>query len=71
MGYGDGGGSGDIVVATDTPYALGDSQATTAKIALYGDTPGAMRALVDVLTGKRRAPGRLPVDVDGVRRAGC
>lgn len=71
VGYGDGSGSGDIVVTTDTPYALGDSQATTAKIALYGDTPGAMRALVDVLTGKRRAPGRLPVAVGGGSRTGC
>ena len=71
VGYGDSSGSGDVVVTTDTPYALGDSQATTAKIALYGDTPGAMRALVAVLTGKHHAPGRLPVAVDGVRRPGC
>lgn len=71
VGYGDGSGSGDVVVTTDTPYALGDSQAATARIALYGDTPEAMRALVDVLTGERRAPGRLPVTVDGVPRRGC
>jgi beta-N-acetylhexosaminidase len=71
VGYGDSSGSGDVVVTTDTPYALGDSRATTAKIALYGDTPGAMRALVAVLTGKHHAPGRLPVAVHGVRRPGC
>ena len=42
-----------------------------AAIATYGDTPGAMSALVDVLLGRARAPGRLPVDVAGVERAGC
>ena len=71
VGYGDGAGGGDVVVTTDTPYALADSFATTARIALYGDTPEAMRALVDVLTGERRAPGRLPVPVDNVPRQGC
>ena len=71
VGYGDTSGSGDVVVTTDTPYALGDSQATTARIALYGETPEAMRALVEVLIGERRAPGRLPVRVDGVSRTGC
>jgi beta-N-acetylhexosaminidase len=71
VGYGDGAGGGDVVVATDTPYALADSFATTARIALYGDTPEAMRALVEVLTGERRAPGHLPVPVDGVPREGC
>jgi beta-N-acetylhexosaminidase len=71
VGYGDASGAGDVVVTTDTPYALGDSQASTARIALYGETPQAMRALVEVLTGERRAPGRLPVPVDGVSRRGC
>ncbi|HEY8454327.1 MAG TPA: glycoside hydrolase family 3 protein [Actinopolymorphaceae bacterium] len=59
------GGTGDVVVALDTPYALGASEATKARIALYGSTPGAFRALVDVLTGKEVGRGRLPVDVDG------
>lgn len=71
VGYADGPGTGDIVVATDTPYALGDSHAGTARIAVYGDTPEAMRALVGVLTGDRPAPGRLPVHVAGVARGGC
>ncbi|MPZ93941.1 MAG: beta-N-acetylhexosaminidase [Propionibacteriales bacterium] len=62
--------SADVVVATDTPYPLGDSSAPV-RIATYGETPGAMRALVDVLLGKRPAPGRLPVKVDGVTRDGC
>jgi beta-N-acetylhexosaminidase len=38
---------------------------------MYGDTPGAMRALVQVLLGRARAPGRLPVPVPGVERSGC
>ena len=59
-----------IVVATDTPYALGSTDARV-RIATYGDTPGAMRALVDVLRGHARAPGRLPVRVAGVPRSGC
>ncbi len=71
VGYGGSATSADVVVSTDTPYVLGPSSAGTAKIALYGDTPGAMRALVDVLLGETRALGRLPVRVAGVERAGC
>lgn len=64
-------GSGDVVVSLDTPYALADSEAATAKIALYNRTPGAFRALVDVLTGRAQGAGRLPVEVTGVERDGC
>ena len=71
IGYGGSARSADVVVTMDTPYALGSSRARLAKIALYGETPGAMRALVDVLLGKARAPGRLPVPVSGVQRRGC
>lgn len=71
IGWGGSAGSGDIVVSTDTPYVLGDSSAATARIALYGETPQAMRALVDVLRGEAEAPGRLPVPVAGVPRQGC
>jgi beta-N-acetylhexosaminidase len=70
LGYGDSASRGDVVVATDTPYALGQSRADSL-IATFGDTPGAMRALVEVLLGRHRAPGRLPVPVDGVPRTGC
>lgn len=70
LGYGASARRGDVVVATDTPYVLGQSTART-KIATYGDTPGAMRALVDVLLGRAPAPGRLPVPVGGVPRRGC
>lgn len=62
---------GSVVVSMDTPYILGPSRARTAKIAVYGETPGAMSALVDVLIGKATAPGRLPVHVAGVQRNGC
>ena len=60
----------DVLVATDTPYILGRSSAAI-RVATFGDTPGAMAALVAVLQGRRRAPGRLPVDVAGVSRLGC
>ncbi len=69
-GYGDGPVSGEVAVATDTPYALAGSNAPV-RVATYGTTPGAMAALVDVLTGKEPAPGRLPVRVAGVERRGC
>ena len=59
-----------VSVALETPYLLASTGAPT-KVALYGDTPGAMDALVAVLTGEADAPGRLPVDVDGVERPGC
>jgi beta-N-acetylhexosaminidase len=71
IGYGGSAASADVVVSLDLPYVLGVSTARTARIAMYGDTPGAMRALVDVLTGRSGAPGRLPVHVDGVPRRGC
>jgi beta-N-acetylhexosaminidase len=69
-GYGDGPVSADVAVATDTPYVLGRSRAPV-RIATYGDTPGAMASLVDVLLGDVPAPGRLPVVVTGVPGRGC
>jgi len=61
---------GDIAVATDSPWVLGAVGAPT-RIATYGDTPGAMAVLVEVLLGRAEAPGRLPVTVAGVERRGC
>ncbi len=61
---------GEVAVATDSPWALGRVSAPT-RIATYGDTPAAMAVLVEVLLGKAPAPGRLPVTVAGVSRAGC
>ncbi|NPD05347.1 beta-N-acetylhexosaminidase [Nocardioides sp. zg-1308] len=69
-GYRDAPVDGTIAVATDSPWVLGQVGAPT-RIATYGDTPGAMAALVDVLTGAATAPGRLPVKVAGVARPGC
>ena len=61
-----------MVVALDAPYGLADSSASTARIALYGRTPAAFRALVDVLTGAASGGGALPVEVAGLPRgSGC
>ena len=62
---------GDVVVAMDTPYVLGRSTARRARLATFGETPGAMSALVAVLLGRSSAPGHLPVAVSGVPRSGC
>lgn len=64
-------GNADIVVAVDTPYVLARCQAGTAAFALYGRTPGAFAALLDVLTGKVQASGRLPVPVQGLPASSC
>ena len=61
--------AGSYVVAVDTPYVLGRT-AAPVRIATYGDTLGAMTALVRFLQGDAEAPGRLPVPVRGVRM-GC
>ena len=64
-------GATDVAVAVDTPYLLGRVPARVAKLATYGETPGAMQALIDVLQGRTTAPGQLPVAVPGVSRTGC
>ncbi|RYB91282.1 beta-N-acetylhexosaminidase [Nocardioides glacieisoli] len=61
---------GAVAVATDSPWVLGQVGAPV-RVATYGDTPAAMGVLVDVLLGQAPAPGRLPVKVAGVSRAGC
>ena len=47
------------------------STAKVAKLAPYGQTPGAMAALVAFLQGRAPAPGHLRVVVAGVARTGC
>jgi beta-N-acetylhexosaminidase len=69
-GYQDAARDGEIAVATNTPYVLGLLRAPV-RVAAYGDTPGAMSALVDLLLGRASAPGSLPVPVKGVERDGC
>ena len=71
IGYHGASTDGDVVVAMDTPYVLGTAHGRLAKIATYGETGGAMRALVSVLLGRTSGPGRLPVAVSGVARTGC
>ncbi|CAD6932006.1 unnamed protein product [Tilletia controversa] len=59
-----------IAVALDTPYVLNTTSADT-RIALFGQTPQAFEALVDILTGQAQGGGRLPVTVTGLQRASC
>ncbi|GAA4779535.1 glycoside hydrolase family 3 N-terminal domain-containing protein [Citricoccus nitrophenolicus] len=58
-------GQADVVVALDAPFGLASSSASDdgALVALYGRSPEAFAALVDVLTGEAEAPGELPVQV--------
>ncbi len=65
------GGAADVVVALDTPYVLAGDRGRTATYALYGRTPSAFAALVDVLTGVTTAHGALPVAVDGLDVTPC
>lgn len=69
-GFDGGSVDGEIAVATNTPYALANVH-SRVRIATYGNTPGAMSALVDVLLGEARAPGHLPVRMPRVPRRGC
>jgi beta-N-acetylhexosaminidase len=71
LGSGGSAGSGTVVVALDTPYGLGRSSASSAKLALFGRTPHAFELLVDVLTGRAAASGTLPVSVAGVSPPSC
>jgi beta-N-acetylhexosaminidase len=54
-------GPADIVVATGLPYVLSGCQAAGAAFATYSQAGGAMRALAEVLAGRRPPAGRLPV----------
>ncbi len=69
VGLGDPVPASDHVVAVDRPFVLAATDAQV-RTATYGDGPGPMRALVAFWLGRAPAPGRLPVDVPGVRR-GC
>lgn len=65
------GDAGDVVVSLDRPYGLAASQAGAARLALYGRTPDAFRALVDVLLGTASGRGALPVQVEGLAPTAC
>lgn len=64
-------GGGDVVVALDAPHGLATSQASTARLALFGRTEASFDALVGVLTGAASATGTLPVSVPGVSPPAC
>jgi beta-N-acetylhexosaminidase len=66
LGYGYGAVDADVVVSLDTPYVLAASRSRVVSLALYGQDPDAMRALVQVLTGRASAGGRLPVPLEGL-----
>jgi beta-N-acetylhexosaminidase len=71
IGYRGAPAGGDIAVALDAPWPLAGSTAPT-KVALYGRTPGAFKALLAVLAGKATAPGKLPAAVGPYRQgSGC
>lgn len=63
-------GAADVTVALDRPGVLG-RVSSRVELAAYSDQPVSLRAVVDVLLGERRAPGRLPLDVPGAERRGC
>lgn len=52
-----------IVVAVRSPYDILYIQPVPTYLATYGATPPMLDALVDVLLGKARAQGRLPVEL--------
>ena len=52
-----------IVVAAREPYPLAAYGEVRCQIAIYGDGDAAIAALVEVLTGRARPEGRLPVSL--------
>ncbi len=50
-----------VQVAVGTPYVLGRAPADRTLVASYDSTPSSVQALADVLSGRARAVGRLPV----------
>ncbi len=64
-------GAGDIVVALDSPLALEGSTGSLGAFAIYGRTPGAYAALLEVLTGKAKPAGALPMAVGELTSVRC
>lgn len=52
-----------VQVALDTPYVLASRPAGAVGLATYGNTPSTFAALADILAGKAKAGGTLPVAV--------
>lgn len=61
----------DVVVGLGTPYGVAQRRGSVATFALFGRTPEAFSALVDVLLGRQQATGELPVDVGGAATPSC
>lgn len=55
-----------VVVAAGTPYDLASFPAAKTFVAAYGYQPPTIAALAAVLQGRAKAPGRLPVTIDGL-----
>lgn len=66
-------GNSGVQIALDTPYPLALRGSDTVGLAAYGSTQPTFAALADVLTGKAKAGGTLPVAVgkDGVGSSAC
>ena len=60
----------DITVGMDAPYLLSQVTSPTV-VATFGANQSAMRALAAVLAGKKPAPGRTPVPVEGLPVSAC
>lgn len=56
-----------IVIATRSPYDVLYLQNPPTYIATYGAPPPTLDALVDVLRGRIKAEGRLPVELPGIQ----
>ncbi len=59
-----------VTVAMDTPAILARAS-SPVRLATYASTQAAMTALAAVLAGKAAAPGRSPIDVQGLPRSAC
>lgn len=57
-----------IQVALDTPYPLAKLPKGAVGLATYGHTPSTLDALADILTGKAKPSGSLPVAVGSHQR---
>jgi beta-N-acetylhexosaminidase len=60
-----------IVVAVRGPYDLLAFPQAPTYLALYGSNPPALDALADVLSGKVKPAGKLPVEIPGLYRIGA
>ncbi|MET0419697.1 MAG: glycoside hydrolase family 3 N-terminal domain-containing protein [Actinoplanes sp.] len=55
-----------VVTAVGAPYDIAYFPQVTTYVCAYGYQPPSIAALAGVLTGRARAPGRLPVTIEGL-----